>query len=326
MAADDRFNSRDNLVTRDNPDPVTDETSAHPMGTDIGATGGAIGGAAAGTLGGPIGMAVGGVAGAVMGGMAGKAAAESVNPTEQEAHWRNNYTREPYYQAGRTYNDYGPAYELGWNYRARYGNDFDNHESSLAADWENQRSVSKLSWPQARDASRAAWKRVDSNFSNGVGDIRNDEDTDNDEVVDTLNALIETSGDGEYGFNACVAHTGSANLKMLFRQHAARCSDAATELRGHVSRLGGEPEEGGTAMGAMHRGWVAVRGTLSGYSDQAMLDECERGEDAALERYRKALKETLPPDIHAVVQRQMDGVQKGHDEIKALRDRNRSRA
>ena len=72
--------------------------------------------------------------------------------------------------------------------------------------------------------------------------------------------------------------------------------------------------------GAMHRGWVSVKGTLGGYSDQAMLDECERGEDAALARYRKALKQNLPPETKAEVERQAQGVQRNHDQIKALRD------
>ena len=327
MAADDILNPGDN---RNNRDPITNEPGAHPVGTGIGATGGALAGAAAGTLGGPIGMAVGGVAGAVVGGLAGKATAETVNPTAEESFWRDSYTREPYYEAGRSYNDYGPAYELGWNYRARYGDDFDNHESSLASDWEKQRSGSKLSWLQARTASRAAWDRLDNNLANATADsssvdgIDGIDGVDKDSAVDTLNDLIETCHDGEYGFNACAEHSTSTHLQTVFRQRAEQCSDAADELRGHVVRLGGEPEEGGSTSGALHRGWVAVRGTLSGYSDQAMLDECERGEDAALARYRTALASNLPSDVRTIVQRQMDGVQKSHDEMKALRDQHRT--
>lgn len=316
MAADNQ------LTTRDNRDPITDEPGAHPVGTGIGATGGALAGAAAGALGGPIGMAVGGVAGAVVGGLAGKAAAESVSPTDEEAFWRNNYTRESYYEAGHTYNDYGPAYELGWSYRARYGDDFGNYETQLATDWEGQRGASKLSWAQARNASRAAWDRVDGNFSRAAV---SDNDSESDDTVDALNDLIETCRDGEYGFKACAEHATAMSLKTLLNKRADECSDAATELRSHVLRLGGEPQESGSASGAMHRGWVAVRGTLSGYSDQAMLDECERGEDTALSRYRKAMKRRLSPDLRSVVQRQLDGVQKSHDEIKTLRDQNRSR-
>lgn len=149
---------------------------------------------------------------------------------------------------------------------------------------------------------------------------------DKDDVIDTLNELMETCRDGEYGFTACAEHTQAQSLKTIFLKRAEECSDAADELQSQVLRLGGKPDAHGTAAGALHRGWVAVRGTLSGYSDKAMLDECERGEDAALGRYRKALKQTLPEDIRALVERQRQGVQKNHDQIKSLRDEAKSRA
>lgn len=52
----------------------------------------------------------------------------------------------------------------------------------------------------------------------------------------------------------------------------------------------------------------------------SMLEECERGEDAAVARYRKALKADLPINAKAVVERQAAGAQRNHDQIKALRD------
>ena len=147
----------------------------------------------------------------------------------------------------------------------------------------------------------------------------------NDDIVDTLNDLIETCKDGEFGFTACAKHTQSSELKSLFLQRASECQTAAAELQPYVIQYGGKADQGGSASGALHRGWVAVRGSLTGYSDQAMLDECERGEDAALARYRKALKQdTLPEPLLALVQRQQLGVQRNHDQIKALRDRMRS--
>lgn len=149
---------------------------------------------------------------------------------------------------------------------------------------------------------------------------------DNGDVIDTLNDLIETCHDGEYGFRACAEHSKAQNLKVLFQRRAFECGEAAAELHKHVLRLGGTPEDGGTASGAVHRGWVAVRGTLSGYSDLAMLEECERGEDTALARYRKALKQALPPDVLVVVERQRQGAQNSHDEVKRLRDQLRSSA
>ena len=317
--ADDRF------TTHENRDPITNAPGAHPVGTAVGATGGAIAGAAAGAIGGPVGLAVGGVAGAVVGGLAGKVAAESVNPTEEEAYWRNNYTREPYFEAGRNYTDYGPAYELGWSYRARHADDFDNHETALAGDWDTLRGTSRLPWDKARHAMRAAWDRADRTYYTGDSVVA-DEDVDDDDVVDTLNDLIETCGDGEHGFNTCAGNTESAELQAVFRKRAEACGSAAAELRDHVVRLGGEPEEGGSVGGALHRGWLAVRSSLTGHSDASLLDECERGEDHALAAYRKALKQTLPPSVRSVVQRQADGAQRNHDQIKALRDQANSRS
>jgi uncharacterized protein (TIGR02284 family) len=143
----------------------------------------------------------------------------------------------------------------------------------------------------------------------------------NDDIVDTLNDLIETCKDGELGFNACAKHVSSTNLQELFARRATECRIAADELQTLVSEYGGKPDTGGSATGAMHRGWVAVRGSLAGYSDQSMLEECERGEDAALARYRAALKsDTLPEAVRALVARQQMGVQANHDQIKRLRD------
>lgn len=298
-----------------NPDPLTDEPGAHPVGTGLGAGGGALAGAAAGALAGPAGMAVGTVAGAVLGGLAGKAAAEGINPTVEHAYWRDTYTREPYYTAGRPYDDYAPAYELGWLGVSSYGGSFDDAQLRLAQDWEARRGGSSLSWPEAAPASRAAWERADR-----LRGAEAAQAVDGGDVVDTLNDLIETCRDGEYGFSACAEHSQAQNLKTFLWRRAGECRDAAAELETQVLRLGGKPEKGGSASGTLHRGWVAVRSTLSGYTDQAMLDECERGEDSALARYRKALKAPLPAPVRALVQRQFEGAQRNHDEVKALRD------
>ena len=149
---------------------------------------------------------------------------------------------------------------------------------------------------------------------------------DNDAVVDCLNDLIETSKDGEYGFRTCAERATASELKTLFTKRAASCASAATELQGLVRQHGGKAETSGSVAGTLHRGWVSVRDAVSGTSDPSVLDECERGEDAALARYRKALEQELPPAVKAVVEKQMAGVQANHDEVKRLRDSAKSRA
>ena len=317
-----------------NLDPITKEPGAHPLGTGLGAAvGGAAAGAIAGALAGPAGSLVGAVVGAVAGGLGGKAMAESANPTADEAYWETAYEAEPYYEKGRSYQDYAPAYRLGHAARHANSGSYDEFEGRLAQDWGTKKELSTLTWPEASAASRAAWNRADARAGAGLGAAgisdqydgaaligTSDGDMSNDDVIDTLNDVLESCRDGEYGFRECAEHVKSQDLKVLLNRHSSQCRDAGFELLNVIKGLGGAPEEGGTASGAMHRGWVAVKAALTSYDDKAMLDECERGEDAALARYRKALKENLPVHARTVLERQMQGAQRNHDEVKVLRD------
>lgn len=148
---------------------------------------------------------------------------------------------------------------------------------------------------------------------------------DTKDIVTSLNSLIETSKDGEYGFRASAEHAQSSPVKQLFMTRAEGCAQAAAELQALVRRYGGDAETDGTASGTLHRGWVAVKGTLAGSSDLSMLEEAERGEDTALERYRDALREDfLPADARAVVEQQFQGVKRNHDQIRTLRNQARA--
>ena len=61
----------------------------------------------------------------------------------------------------------------------------------------------------------------------------------NDDIVDTLNDLIETCKDGEFGFTACAKHTASSELRNIFLQRANECRVAAAELQPYVIQYGG---------------------------------------------------------------------------------------
>jgi uncharacterized protein (TIGR02284 family) len=146
----------------------------------------------------------------------------------------------------------------------------------------------------------------------------------NDDTIDTLNDLIETSKDGEYGFRSSAETARATDLQQLFQRRAEECRQAAADLQAMVVQLGGAPEDSGSASGAMHRGWVAVKSKLTGYTDKAILEETERGEDLAMESYRKALASDLPPAARALVERQMEGVKRNHAQMRALRDQARA--
>jgi len=97
------------------------------------------------------------------GSASGRGIADMLDPAGEEAYWRENYTTQPHYEAGHTYDDYHPGYRTGWEGRARYeGRSFEEVERELAADYERLRRGSKLSWDRNRHAARAAWDRFDA--------------------------------------------------------------------------------------------------------------------------------------------------------------------
>jgi hypothetical protein len=145
-----------------NRDPISGAPGAHPVGTGVGAAlGGAAAGAAAGTVVGPAGTLVGAAVGAVIGGLAGKRVAEAIDPTREDAYWRDHYGERSYVKSGSSYDDYGPAYGLGVDSFTRYpGRSFDEIEPEISRQWTSGRQGSSLEWDSARHAARDAWDRA----------------------------------------------------------------------------------------------------------------------------------------------------------------------
>ena len=163
---------RDDLANRD---PITGTPGSHPVGTGVGAAGGAATGAAIGAAGGPAGMLAGAAVGAIVGGLAGKGVAEAIDPTVEEAYWRDNFASRPY-AAGSTFDDYAPAYRYGWETYPRHaGRSFNEVESDLRTDWDNARGESRLDWDRARHAARDSWERVGERIEHALpGDADGD--------------------------------------------------------------------------------------------------------------------------------------------------------
>ena len=111
----------------------------------------------------------------------------------------------------------------------------------------------------------------------------------------------------------------------MFESSAQRCDVGATELEAQIRKLGGEPATSGSVGGTLHRRWTDIMSSVTGMEEHIVLEECERGEDAAMRNYEAALKEDLPADIEVIVRRQYAGVKENHDRIHALRDQSATR-
>jgi len=142
----------------------------------------------------------------------------------------------------------------------------------------------------------------------------------NDDVISTLNNLIETCKDGQNGFQTAAEGVQNSNLKSSFYEFGQQRARYVGELQTLVRELGGDPETTGSTSATLHRGWINIKSLITGQDDEAILNEAERGEDVAKDQYKKALEMSLPANVTTVIQKQYQEVQAAHDKVKALRD------
>ena len=86
----------------------------------------------------------------------------------EDFYWALNYWREPYFRADYDYEDYAPAYCVGYSGCAQYGGSFEEAEKSLYANFVRIKGDSRLSWEEALGPIRSAWNRVDRAGAQGT--------------------------------------------------------------------------------------------------------------------------------------------------------------
>ena len=141
------------------------------------------------------------------------------------------------------------------------------------------------------------------------------------EIISTVNSLIEILKDGQKGFKQAADAVKDENLKSLFGGYSQQRTRFANELRNQARGLGeSEPEQSSSAAGAMHRTWINLKSAITSGDDHAILAECERGEDSAVNEYQKAMEDNPSSPLREIVSRQYNEVKSAHDRIKSLRD------
>ena len=140
-----------------------------------------------------------------------------------------------------------------------------------------------------------------------------------DQVVSTLNSLIEMNRDAQRGYQEAAEKIETPQIKeFCFEQIRAR-AQSVRDLQPPVLSLGGDPKKTGSVAAAVHRGWIDLKSTLGG-GDHAILTAIETGEDYAVKEYKKALDETLPARVRDIVERQFQSVKQAHNKVKVMRD------
>lgn len=142
-----------------------------------------------------------------------------------------------------------------------------------------------------------------------------------DDIVDSLQELLEKNYDAEKGFKKAIENTKNQSLKNYLKHQAVKRNRFVTELDFELHALDAKPKESGSASASIHRAWIDLKSAIAGNDDEAILEECIRGDKASVEEYEDVLKKhQLPANIQQVVAKQLEDIRKTLNEVKRMED------
>ena len=141
------------------------------------------------------------------------------------------------------------------------------------------------------------------------------------EIVNNLQDLLEKNYDAEKGFTKAMKDAKNQNLKRFLQQQAVQRGRFVNELSQEIRNMNEEPKDSGSFTGDLHRTWIDIKSSVAGNTDEAVLEECIRGEKASSKEYEEKLqKESFPPNVSGILQRQASEIQDTLSRVKTLED------
>lgn len=136
-------------------------------------------------------------------------------------------------------------------------------------------------------------------------------------AVHQIQELIQICKEGERGFKDASDNVNNEELKTILY----RLSQQRALFRGELEDIlikdfGTDAEPNDSILSKLHRTWMDFKSGLNGHDTKAILEECERGEQHAIEKYSNALAGTLPDYVESKVQSQLNMIKGALSQIK----------
>ncbi len=142
-------------------------------------------------------------------------------------------------------------------------------------------------------------------------------------LVQVLTDLLEKNYDAEKGYKKALEHTSNPDLKEFLKKQALQRNHFATEIDKHIHLLNEHPKDKnkGSTLAGIHRLWIDVKASWSKKDDEAILEECIRGEKSSLKEYQEKIDNNiLTQEIKIMLENQRDKISKTIKQIKILED------
>lgn len=222
----------------------------------------------------------------------------------ENQYWRKHFAHRPYYVAGRSYDQYQPAYELGWLHAVQHPlSSFDTLEAHLAQQWSSQRTTSLLSWKEARSAVQDGWQHA-LQQQHAWQQPAAPASSLTPEMARMLKSLyrhdLHLSGEltrlAQMRVSDFVTEVVNQHARMLrdFSRSLAKLPVVRRTSQSFSHRL----------VHKMRRHWSSMQSHLLEADPESLLLECEQKEYELLQAYLRACEYALPEHVHHILQQQ----------------------
>lgn len=221
----------------------------------------------------------------------------------ESAYWHAHFSKLSFYVAGRSYDQYEPAFKLGWESALQKPDaSFEDFLPWLESQWMAQRTSSLLPWREVHTAIKAAWMHARVQMQ--TLHERKPTMLCGQEVMGVLQSLR----------TSCLVL--SAELKSF---GGLAATGSLPKIMGHHARLMQNFVRGLEALGVQEasigvlpslwsiqaRGqWILLKLRLMDSPADFLLARCEQRERGLLTAYQDALRKNLPQDAKGVLQHQ----------------------
>nr|KAJ8744304.1 hypothetical protein H9T68_12495 [Delftia sp. PS-11] len=208
-----------------------------------------------------------------------------------DACWHGRYFQEPYYVSGRGYDQYRPAYALGWAMAlspACAQQSFEAAEPLLQQQWERERGASLLCWSQVRDAAAASWQQA--RHPRPAQPVAQELDLG---AAALLNAVLALGRQAHARLGECMRPMPQGLIGQVLARHCNASQMLIHDLERAIASSGGVALPARTSQAALLRStlWSGLMGRETGAESmlrraeacqQQWLSACEAAENASL--------------------------------------------
>lgn len=143
---------------------------------------------------------------------------------------------------------------------------------------------------------------------------------DRDKVIDKLNTLLTRNYDAEKGYEKAAEDVKDVDLRRLFKVYADQRYHFGHDIKGEIKNLGGELDKGDSVKAKAHRTWMDLKSAVSSDDNEAILEECIKGEKAAIDDYRETLNEDLPDTTRKILNEHTAKIEESVYQIQELEE------